>query len=214
MATTSAMARRGAFRQSLRWAYLERLAPVLMAVLIGWWSLRGFRGTSLSGTDEARHATNGAFILDMVRNWKVGHPVEYGYWYYSHFPALSLPYHPPLFPAFEALVFSVFGVGTFGARLAVSIATTVAALLLFRLVRKTHGSRLLAFVVTASFFTLGRVQELSNSVMLEIPALVLVLASLLFLTPVQDMFVSPRSLGFGILGVMAIWTKQTVFLLP
>jgi hypothetical protein len=212
--TASAIARLGAFRQRLTWVYLERLAPVVIAVLLGWWSLRDFRGTSISGDDAPRHAMNGAFILDMVRNWKVRHPVEYGYWYYSHFPALSLPYHPPLFPAFEALIFSVFGVGTFGARLAVSIATTVAALVLFRLVCKTHGSQLLAVVVTASFFTLGTAQELSNLVMLEIPALVFVLASLLFIVPVQDMFVSPRSLGFGILGAMAIWTKQAVFLLP
>src|SRR5215472_5420686 len=214
MATTSAIARLGAFRQTFVRACLEGLAPVLIAVLLGWWSLRDFRGASISGADEARHAMNGAFILDMVRNWKVEHPVEYGYWYYSHLPALSLPYHPPLFPAFEAFVFAVFGVGALGARLTVSIATAVAALLLFRLVCKTHGSRLLAFVVTASFFTLGTVQELSSSVMLEIPALVFVLASLLFLAPTQDMFLGPRSLGFGILAAMAIWTKQAVFLLP
>src|SRR5215472_845715 len=214
MATTSAIARRGAFGQRLTWAYLERLAPGLLAVLLGWWSLRGFRGASIGGNDAPRHALNGAFILDMVRNWNVRHPVQYGYWYYSHFPALTLPFHPPLFPAFEALLFSVFGVGTFGARLAVSIATAVAALLLFRLVSKTHGSQLLALIVTASFFTLGTVEKLSNRVMLEIPALVFVLASLLFLVPVQDMFESPGSLGFGILGAMAIWTKQTVFLLP
>src|SRR5215471_2007502 len=214
MATTSAIARLGAFRQTFVRACVEGLAPVLIAVLLGWWSLRDFRGASISGADEARHAMNGAFILDMVRNWKVEHPVEYGYWYYSHLPALSLPYHPPLFPAFEAFVFAVFGVGALGARLTVSIATAVAALLLFRLVCKTHGSRLLAFVVTASFFTLGTVQELSSSVMLEIPALVFVLASLLFLAPTQDMFLGPRSLGFGILGAMAIWTKQAVFLLP
>jgi 4-amino-4-deoxy-L-arabinose transferase-like glycosyltransferase len=219
MATASAIDRLGAFRQRLTWAltwsYLERLAPGLIAVLLGGWSLRGFRGTSVIGDDAPRHAMNGAFILDMVRNWKVGHPVEYGYWYYSHSPALTLPYHPPLFPAFEALLFSVFGVGTFGARLAVSIATAVAALLLFRLVSKTHGSRLLALLVTVSFFTLGTTQKLSNMVMLEIPSLVFVLAALLFILPVEDIFSRPRSLGFGILGAMSIWTKQAaVFLLP
>ena len=214
MVTGSAIARFGGFRQTRVWACPERVAPVLIAVLLGWWSLRGFRGGSIAGADPPRHAMNGAFILDMVRNWKVGHPVQYGYWYYGHFPALSLPFHPPLFPAFEALVFSVFGVGTFGARLAVSIATTVAALLMFRLVSKTHGSHLLAFVVTTSFFTLSTAQELSSLVMLEIPALVFVLASLLFIVPEQDMFASLRSLGFGILAAMAIWTKQVVFLLP
>jgi len=64
-----------------------------------------------------------------------------------------------------------------------------------------------------SFFTLGTTRELSNLVMLEIPALLLVLASLVFIVPVRDMF-SRRRLGFGILAAIAIWTKQVVFFLP
>jgi hypothetical protein len=150
----------------------------------------------------------------MFRHWKIAHPVEYGYWYYSRLPALSLPYHPPLFPAFEALIYSIFGVTLFSARFAVAIATAVAVLLMMRLLRKSHGSPLLALMVTASFFALPTVQRLSNTVMLEIPALVFVLAAFLFLLPEEEILQTRRALGFAIFAAAAIWTKQTVFLLP
>ena len=187
---------------------------MLLAVLFGIWSLRGVNGSSIADYDSPRHALNGAFILDLFRHGKLLHPVHFGYWYYSRLPALSLPYHPPVFPAIEALAFALFGVSSFVARFTVAVATAVAVLLLIRLIRATHGSRLLAFVVTASFFALPSVQQLSKTVMLEIPALVFVLAAFWFLLPEDRIFSAPRSLWFGILGALAIWTKQTVFLLP
>jgi hypothetical protein len=92
------------------------------------------------------------------------------------------------------------------------MATAVAVLLMFRLVRKSHGSRLLALMVTASFFALPSVQRLSNTVMLEIPALVFVLAAFLFLVPDEEILQTRRSLWFAIFAAAAVWTKQTVFL--
>ena len=197
------------------WERLLTLASLLLAIFFGLWSLRGISGSSsIADYDTARHGLNGAFVLDMFRHWKIAHPVQYGYWYYSRLPALSLPYHPPLFPVFEALIFSIFGVSPFSARLAVAIAATVAVLLMIRLLRKSHGSPLLAFMVTASFFALPTVQRLSNTVMLEIPALVFVLAAFLFLVPDEEILQTRRSLWFAIFAAAAIWTKQTVFLLP
>ena len=197
------------------WERLLTLASLLLAIFFGLWSLRGISGSSsIADYDTARHGLNGAFVLDMFRHWKMAHPVQYGYWYYSRLPALSLPYHPPLFPVFEALIFSIFGVSPFSARLAVAIAATVAVLLMIRLLRKSHGSPLLALMVTASFFALPTVQRLSNTVMLEIPALVFVLAAFLFLVPDEEILQTRRSLWFAIFAAAAIWTKQAVFLLP
>src|SRR5262249_49005567 len=139
-------------------------------------------------------------------------PVQYGYWYYSHFPALSLPYHPPVFPAFEALVYAVFGVSTFAARVAVALATFAAVVLLYKLVLRTHHSQILAACVTITIFALPRVQRLSNTIMLEVPALAFVLAAFFFVTPDDDAFETPRSVLFALFAAAAIWTKQTVFL--
>lgn len=187
--------------------------PFMMAVFFGGWALRGIRDGSIADFDGPRHALNGAFILDMLRHSKLLHPVQYGYWYYSRLPALSLPYHPPIFPVFEAAVYAVLGVSAFSARLSVAIATSLAVLLLFRLVRESHDSRLTAAVVTASFFATAVVQTLSSMVMLELPALVFVIASLRFLLPVDTTLQTSRSLWFAVLAAAAIWTKQTVFLL-
>jgi 4-amino-4-deoxy-L-arabinose transferase-like glycosyltransferase len=196
----------------LRWERLLILAPLLLATFFGLWSLRGVSRSNIADYDSPTHALNGAFVFDMFRHWKMAHPVEYGYWYYSRLPALSLPYHPPLFPVLEALIFSIFGVSPFSSRLAVAMATAVAVLLMIRLVRKSHGSRLLALMVTASFFALPSVQRLSNTVMLEIPALVFVLAAFLFLVPDEEILQTRRSLWFAIFAAAAVWTKQTVFL--
>lgn len=191
---------------------LLSITPLLIAVFFGSWALRGACSSSIADFDAPSHALNGAFILDALRNSKLLHPVQYGYWYYSHFPALSLPYHPPIFPAFEAVVYAALGVNAFSARLSVAIATTIAVLLLSRLVRESHNSRLLATVVTASFFAMPSVQHLSATVMLELPALVFVLASLRFLLPEDKAFQTWRSLWFAAFAAAAIWTKQTVFL--
>src|SRR5215469_10230252 len=170
MAAARAMVRDTARHRG--WARLLTLASVLLAIFFGLWGLRGTStSSSIADYDTARHALNGAFVLDMVRHWKVAHPVQYGYWYYSRLPALSLPYHPPLFPVFEALVYGVFGVNTLAARIAIAIATFAAVLLLYRVILRTHNSPLLATMVTISFFALPRVQKLSATVMLEVPAL-------------------------------------------
>src|SRR5215469_9091202 len=191
---------------------LQWCVPILLAVFFALWGLRGVLGGSIADDDAPRHALNGAFLLDMVRQHQVAHPVQYGYWYYSRLPALSLPYHPPIFPAFEALVYGVIGVNTLAARIAIAVATFAAVLLLYRVILRTHNSPLLATMVTISFFALPRVQKLSATVMLEVPALVFVLAALVFATPDEGAFQTPRSLMFAVFAAAAIWTKQTVFL--
>lgn len=186
--------------------------PVVLALLFSLWALRGVSSSSIADDDAPRHALNGAFVFDLVRHAKVAHPVQFGFWYYSRLPALSLPYHPPVFPAFEALIYSLAGVNEFAARMAVAIATFAAVMLLYRLVLRSHSSPALALIVTVSFFVLPRIQRLSATVMLEVPALVFVLAALFFVTPEDDAFLTPRSLCFAFFAAAAIWTKQTVFL--
>lgn len=192
-----------------RWGWV---IPIVLALFFALWGLRGVTGSSIADDDAPRHALNGAFVLDMVRHGQWAHPVQYGYWYYSRLPALSLPYHPPVFPTFEALIYAVFGVNTFAARFAVALSTFVSVLLLYRLVLRTHRAPILAASVVITIFALPRVQRLSATVMLEVPALVLVLAALFFITPDEDAFRTPRSLLFALFAALSIWTKQTVFL--
>src|ERR1700722_3369416 len=85
--------------------YLELCAPYLLALLFFGSALYHVGQTEVVDTDAARHAMNGAFIYDLIRTGHLFHPIAYAKVYYSHLPSLSVPFHPPLFPAIEALFF-------------------------------------------------------------------------------------------------------------
>ena len=84
---------------------LIRILPYLLALFFAFWGLRGVSYNNVVETDAARHAMNGAFIYDLIRNGELISPITYGEFYYSRLPALSLPYHPPLFPVIESFFF-------------------------------------------------------------------------------------------------------------
>ena len=98
---------------------------LLVAIFGAWWSLRGASQSDLIFPDASRHALNGALILDMVRHHALLRPVAFAREFYSRLPAISIPYHPPLFPLFEASLFAVFGVSPVIARVAVSVCVVV-----------------------------------------------------------------------------------------
>jgi hypothetical protein len=75
--------------------------PVLVSAVFAWSALRDVNASSLIDTDAARHAMNGAFLHDLLSDGKLTGAVAYARAYYTRYPALSIPYHPPLFPAFE-----------------------------------------------------------------------------------------------------------------
>jgi 4-amino-4-deoxy-L-arabinose transferase-like glycosyltransferase len=176
-------------------------------------SLRGVGRTDAIDTDAARHAMNGAFIYDLLRTGHWSSPIEYAKSYYGQYPAISMPYHPPLFPAIEALLFAVFGVKLFTARLAIAIAAAASAALLYQLARSTLGHSLLAACVTIATFSLWTVQQVSHDVMLELPALAFSLAAVLCLRDLERSYPMRRALCFALLAAAAVWTKQhTVFL--
>lgn len=167
--------------------------------------MRGAGDTNLIDNDAARHAMNGVLIHDLVRDVRFTDPIEYARYYYARLPAISLPYHAPLFPLVESLFFFALGVNVLAARLAVATAVAICVVLYYRLVLATHDSLALALVCTVTFFSLPVTQLLASDVMLEFPALVFVLASL-------HSFHRSRGLAFALLAAAAVWTKQAVFL--
>ncbi len=191
----------------VRW---QTLVPFLLALAIVLWGLRGARTSDIVDTDAARHAMNGALLLDMARDGGVTHPVQYTKAYYSRYPAISIPYHPPLFPLAEALAFFGLGVSVFPGRLLVALAAGASTVLLYRLVLKTHASHLLALLTTATFLAINGSQRLAEDVMLEYPALALMLVSLHVLTRLETKFTMRDAAAFAIAGAAAVWTKQNV----
>ncbi len=148
-----------------------------------------------------------------MRDRKVTTPIAYGKYYYGRIPALSLPYHPPMFPLIESMFFAVLGVNVKAARLAVAFSVALSALLFYRLLRATHGSHLLAICSVLTSFSLRGSQYVANDVMLEFPALAFVLGALYCLRDIDRNYSLRRGLMFAVLAAAAAWTKQhAVFL--
>lgn len=187
--------------------------PYLLALMFALLALRGTLSTDVFDPDAARHCMNGVFLHDLIREGQIRHPVAYAKEYYSHFPALSLPYHPPLLPLTESIFFFLFGVHYFVARLLISLFTGACVILFYKLVLKTGGSPLLAAASIMTFFVLRGSYILSRDIMLEFPALFFTLGALLFISE-PDADLNLRSgLGFALLAAAAVWTKQqTIFL--
>jgi predicted membrane-bound mannosyltransferase len=163
-----------------------RLIPYILAVFFALWGLRGVTNTDVGFFDASRHAMNGAFIHDLVVARQFTSPIEFGRLYYSHYPATSLPFHPPLFPAIEALFFSIFGVNVFTARLTVALAVAVSVVLFHRLVRATHDSHVISAASVLTFFSFPWSQWPANDVMLEFPSLAFMLGALYCLRKIDE----------------------------
>jgi 4-amino-4-deoxy-L-arabinose transferase-like glycosyltransferase len=190
-----------------------RAVPYLLGAFFVVSSLWGVNHTDVIDTDAARHAMNGAFIYDMVRTGNLTHPFDYAQQYYGHLPALSMPYHPPLFPAIEALFFALFGVKLFAARLVVALSAGACAVLLFRLIERTFGNPVLATCATFSTLWLWTSQQVGRDVMLEYPSMAFALAALLCLGDLGKDLSLGRAIWFAVFASAAFWSKQhTAFL--
>jgi hypothetical protein len=183
-------------------------APYVLSFFFAISALRGVSRTEVIFADAARHAMNGVFVYDMVRTGHIRHPIAYAKEYYGHLPALSVPYHPPLFPVVESLFFAVLGVKLLSARLAVAFAVGISTFLLYRLVQATLGSNALAACVTVTTLSLWNVQLAARDVMLEFPAMAFALAALYCLRDMDYAFPLGRALLFAAFAAGAVWTKQ------
>ena len=159
----------------------------MLAIFFAVWAMRGATATDITLNDQARHALNGAALLDIVREGGPSRPVAWLRDYFVHFPAVSMPYHPPLFPAVEALFYAAFGVSPVSARLAVAGFVAGAVLLFFHQVRLLEKNSYVAAACVLIFFSLPLTQMLSADVMLELPALFWVLASTVFIVRQESM---------------------------
>jgi Dolichyl-phosphate-mannose-protein mannosyltransferase len=184
-----------------------------IALCFAAWGMRSVGAYNVVETDAARHAMNGIFLRDLILRGDFTHVMAYARDYYAHLPALSLPYHPPLFPLIEVVFYSLFGVSIFSARLAVAATIAVSAMALFVLARKTHRSTTVAALSTITFLAMPEAMWLGSDVMLEFPTLVFTLLAILCLYPIESGYPRSRALAFGILAGAAVWTKQTAVFL-
>ena len=73
---------------------------------------------AFSWPDAPRHALNGAFVLDLVKNHPWHNAVNFAFNYYTKYPALTILFYPPFFYVVLAMFYAVFGVSQHSALLA------------------------------------------------------------------------------------------------
>lgn len=147
-------------------------------------ALIGFATAPLHGeywwSDAPRHALNGAFILDLIRDRPFGDPVGYAYAYYLRYPALTILFYPPLLYVVIAAAFAAFGISALVAQAVVAVFHFVLLVGIFLLARRW----LRAPYALGAALIAGAGPELliwSRQVMLDVPAYaLLVVATVLF----------------------------------
>jgi hypothetical protein len=191
----------------------EWLGCAIIALCFAGWGLRSVGGYNIIETDAARHAMNGVFLRDLVASGHFTDVLPFARAYYAHLPALSMPYHPPLFPLIEAVFFAIFGVNALAARLAIGLTVFLSGVILFRLAHASNRSLTLAAVSTVTFLCLPEALWLGADVMLEFPALVFTLLAIYCLQGADNEFTMKRALAYALLASAALWTRQQMIFL-
>ncbi len=125
--------------------------------------------------DSPRHAMNGLFWWDLLGAMPVN-PLDFTLRYYARYPAISPATYPPLFAIIEGAAFALFGTSPYVARGLVLLFGVAAAGYTMAWARRWIAP---AAGWTGVFLALTpAIVVWSNSVMLNIPALALALATL------------------------------------
>ncbi|MBC7951769.1 MAG: glycosyltransferase family 39 protein [Rhodospirillaceae bacterium] len=167
-----------------------------------WWS------------DAPRHALNGIFLRDLFAALPFDAPQRWAWDYYLQYPALTILFYPPLFPAVEAVFFALFGASSSVAQLTVSAFYALLALGSWTLMRRWLDPWQAAFAALG-LMGMAEIALWGRQIMLEIPAFAaLVWAFVLFLRHLDEG--KPRHL-YASLAILAagLYLKQTIiFIAP
>ena len=173
----------------------------------------GCVGIADSGTlwgDGPQYANAGAMIRDAVRSGQLLHPFEFARANYAQYPAFSLPYHPPGYPALLGAFFLLTGVSYESARVFIALLLGVAGCAFYATLRRSLVGRIPAIACTLLLLTMPEVAKWSRDTMSEIPALAFILAATFcFSRWLDDSRGLDAVLAFG-LATLAFFSKINV----
>ena len=169
---------------------------------------------AFSWPDAPRHALNGAFVLDFLRDMPLRHPTRYAYDYYAKYPALTILFYPPLFYLFLAAFYALFGVSQSSALVAEFVCYVALAAASYRLARFWLAP-LAAFGAALILTGAPEIAYWGRQVMLEIPSMALMVwSAVFFMRHLREERVVWLYVAVG-LAVLAMYTKlTTLFILP
>ena len=165
-------------------------------------------------TDESRHAMNGVFFFDLWQDtpWKA--PYEYALQYFAQYPALALNWYPPFFPVVESVFFAAFGITEFSAHLTVMAFALVGVSAWYAWTGPIWG-RSAAVLSCLLYLSTPGVLDWTRSVMLEVPAVAMIIVSILAFERYLNLPGGRRAALAGLaLASMLLLKQTTVFILP
>ncbi len=124
-------------RSSLDW-----LAAIFLIAITLLFGCRDISAGGLGWSDAPQHTMNGAFILDFIRDFPLGHARAWANEYYLRHPAIGLVvYWPPGFGIVEAAFFAIAGVSIVVGRFAVVAMAAGAIVLVYALTARWFDRR-------------------------------------------------------------------------
>jgi len=167
-----------------------------------WWS------------DASRHAMDGVYFTDLIKELPLTHLYDYTLQYYAQYPALALGFYPPFFALVEGMVFLLFGISLVVARLTVLGFALLAAWMWYRLVKMIY-SETVAFYSGLLILTTPLIVLWSREVMLEMPTLALIITSIYFFYGFAELGKRKHAYYAGLFLSLSVLTKQpAIFLFP
>ena len=151
-----------------------QIAGVVLAFVVAAALNRQSDGLWFQG-DAPRHAVNGLFWWDLLKTFPRD-PVDFAVRYYARYPVIAPATYPPLFYIVEGLAFAVSGPSPYAARFVVLLFAGIAGLYTMAWGRRWIGP--LAGWTGAFLAFMPGILVWSNTVMLNVPATALGLASL------------------------------------
>lgn len=136
--------------------------------------LVGMIGVGESGPqwpDGPRYANGAAMIHDWVKSGRLLEPYQFATENYLQYPAFSIPYHPPAYPAMMGGWFLVTGPSYVSARCFVAVWLGIAAGAFFMILRHLGMGRAAALTGALLLMVTPEVVRWTRCTMSEIPAL-------------------------------------------
>ncbi len=194
--------------------YTSNIYPVLLLLITFALTGLGLLGGDFWWPDESRHAMDGAYLYDVMRDRPFLHLYRYTEFYYAKYPALALTWYPPFFALIEAIFYSVFGISVVTAKLTVIFFVLAGMFFWYLLVQKIYD-RELAFYSGLLFITTPIVVTWSHTVMLEIPTTAMIMLCMYCFYHYFELDKKHYAYYLALSICGALYTKQTAgFMLP
>jgi hypothetical protein len=160
-----------------RAAVAAAAAPAMIVAIALSVGLYGVRETGPLWPDAPRYANSGAMLNDWMASGELLNPYRFAAANYAQYPAFSVPYHPPGFPAMLALAFAATGPSYIAARAFVAACLGGAACGFYVVQRRLGVDRSTALAGSVMMMTTPEIARWARDTMSEIPSLCFIMAA-------------------------------------